>query len=88
LYKRGSDFACELYSNCNRSIIEGSCPKCQSSVLCAYADMARTEFADTYNHICMNFNCDYLLEETISGMTMGARDSAGPENCPFCKREM
>ena len=88
LHKQDSDFACEIYSDCSRKIIESPCPKCQSPVLCAYADMARTEFADTYNHICMNPDCDYLLKETISGMTMGARDSSGPENCPFCKRKV
>lgn len=88
LYKQGSDFACEIYSDCSRKIIESPCPKCQSPVLCAYADMARAEFADTYNHICMNLACDYILQETIPGLTMGARDSSGPENCPFCERKI
>jgi hypothetical protein len=88
LYKQDSDFACEIYSNCNWRIIQSPCPKCQSPVLCVYADMARTEFADTYNHICMNLDCDYLLKETIPGLTMGARDSSVPENCPFCERKI
>lgn len=88
LYKVGSDFSDGIYENCDCEVIQTACLKCHAPILCAYADMAQSDFADTYNHICMNIDCDYMARRTIFGMTMGTRDSYGPERCPFCMRDV
>lgn len=87
LKKNESDF--KYWQNeINIKVIKYACSKCGSDMLCCYADMGTTEFNDTYNHICMNPECNNILKKDIFGISMSSRDKEGPCECPFCNRKL
>lgn len=87
LLKQGSDFG-DWPRGADHTILRNSCPKCGSDVLCAYADMNRVDFLDTYHHICMNTACDFMEKKCEYAVGMGAREESGPSPCPFCGRTL
>jgi len=87
LKKENSDF--KYWSkSINTEILIKACPKCGADILCVYADMGVTDFCDTYHHICINNECDFIEKKDEFGISMGAREDSGPSPCPFCKREV
>ncbi|MDM8555827.1 hypothetical protein QUF75_13935 [Desulfococcaceae bacterium HSG7] len=69
-------------------ILKQNCPKCGSNLVCGYADMGTTEFVDTYHHICMAPDCDFIAKKDEFGLSMGERDNFGQSDCPFCRRNV
>jgi hypothetical protein len=86
LNKQGSEFSRGLNPS-SLEILSQTCPKFRGDVLCAYGNTSPTDYNDTYNHICMMENCDYVevKEEFDLGMT---EREEGPAPCPFCHREV
>lgn len=68
--------------------LDTTCPKCGAETICMYADFGSADFVDVYEHLCSNPNCDFSLKEESFSAGMTSRDEVGPENCPFCGREV
>lgn len=85
LMKDGSDFKNWTYG-ADKKILINSCPKCDSDILCVYADMGVSDFCDTYHHICMNSKCEFIVKKDEFNISMGTREEHGPAPCPFCGR--
>ena len=86
LKKENSDFK-NWSKSINTEILIKACPKCGADILCVYACMGVTDFCDTYNHICINNDCNFIKKKDEFGISMGVREESGPSPCPFCKRE-
>jgi hypothetical protein len=69
-------------------ILNKACPKCGTNILCAYSEMGVSDFCDTYHHICVNNECDFIKKRDEFGIGMGTREESGPTPCPFCNREV
>ena len=67
-------------------ILEAKCLKCGSDVVCAYRDTGSVDYYDSFAHVCLNSNCDYLEQEEQFECNVGGRPIADPVICSFCRR--
>ncbi|OGY27246.1 MAG: hypothetical protein A2Z42_00705 [Candidatus Woykebacteria bacterium RBG_19FT_COMBO_43_10] len=67
-------------------VLEGPCPKCGSTAICAYADMGSPDFYDTFAHVCLNPDCEFSQEKGQFASNFGGRTSSVPIVCHFCGR--